>query len=109
MPAARMASQIFGDLADAAVEEFDQIVAGVEAGEEVVFHEQAVAQPILLAEDDGFGGQADRLVDLGMGYGALAQSAVGAVVIGGEGDNAFFWGARVGHEDSVVGKKGISF
>ena len=48
--------QVVGDLADAAVEEFDQIMASVEAGEEVVLHEQAVAQAVLLAEDDGFGG-----------------------------------------------------
>ena len=57
-------------------------MAGVEAGELVVGHQDAVSEAGLLAEDDGFFVLAKGGVDLGVGDVAFAQAAVGAVVVG---------------------------
>ena len=61
----------------------DQIVAGVEARQAFIRVEhETVAQAVLLPEDYGLGGQAQGIVDFGVGDFAFAQTAIGALVLG---------------------------
>ena len=73
--------EVIGQLADATVEEAHQVVAGVEAVETLVLlHQHAVAQAVLLAEDDRLRQPAENLIHLRVGDVALTQAGVGSMV-----------------------------
>jgi hypothetical protein len=76
--------QVIGQLSNGTVEEFDHVVAGVEAGQPAVRHQNPVAHARLLAEDDRHSAGAQGLVDILMRDRPLAQAAVGTMVTGGD-------------------------
>ena len=74
--------EAFGQFAQPLVKEFDQVVAGVKTRQFFIFHQKAITQAILLAEDDGFVGCAQNGVDFCVGNTSFAHAAVGAAVVG---------------------------
>lgn len=79
--------EVFGEFIQPPIKKEDERMAGVKAGQFLVFREDAVAQPGLLAKDDGFGKAHDFGIDLGVGDVAFTQAAVGTVIIGAGGNN----------------------
>jgi hypothetical protein len=67
--------EVVGQLPHATVEESHQIMAGMKPIQSLIlFHQQAIAQPIMLAENDRLRYSPQRLVNLGMGDVTLAQT-----------------------------------